>query len=440
MARHTLLTALTGTALAVALTACGTAPGPGTSPGAENDPNAPITLTIGSAMVTEDPEGAVEQEIAKRYMDAHPNVTVEFISMPATEISKRVVTQAATGDLPDMFFVPNDFMPQLYDLEITADLEGLLGADYLAGYNPKILSDSKVNDKMMTVPVYASPYAVIYRTDWFKELGLQAPTTWDEFREVAKALTRDKDNDGKIDTWAFSMVGARNNSGEQRFSLISKSFGADEVYQADGGGWSTDIGTPQFKEALTFFTDLYLKDKVVPPGPVEVDYSMSMELFTGEQTGMILSGPHSLGFITKQNPALEGKLGSFLIPQGPQGQHVSISGLGGYTITESSEHKEVAIDYLKFFTNQENALYFGQQTGRMPVRSDAAQDPFFSTELFNGFLDAMDYTVPPKTFPAYPALMDAIGEAYSNVLSGSATLDEAYETLNTKAKDLLAQA
>lgn len=66
----------------------------------------------------------------------------------------------------------------------------------------------------------------------------------------------------------------------------------------------TSLGTEEFKNALAYFTDLYVKEGVVPPGPVEVDYSASMELFTGEQTGMILSGPHSLGFITKQNPGL----------------------------------------------------------------------------------------------------------------------------------------
>ena len=202
----------------------------------------------------------------------------------------------------------------------------------------------------------------------------------------------------------------------------------------------TSLGTEEFKNALAYFTDLYVKEGVVPPGPVEVDYSASMELFTGEQTGMILSGPHSLGFITKQNPGLEGKLGSFTIPMAKGGKHVSISGIGGYTITESCEHKEVAADYLKFFTNEENALYFGQMTGRMPVRSDAADDPFFSTQLFNGFLQAMDYCIPTKTFPAYPALLDTVGEAYSNILSCTSTLQEAFKTLNTKAQEVIAEA
>ena len=399
-----------------------------------------IVLTIGSAMVTEDPEGGVEQEIANRYMAEHPNVKIEFISMPAPEVSKRIVTQAATGDMPDMFFVPNDFMPQLYDLEITADLETLLGEEYLSGYNQNLLADAKINGKMITVPVYASPYAVIYRTDWFEELGLDIPETWDDFLEVSRALTRDTDGDGKADKWAFSMVGARNNSGEQRFILISQSFGADEIYQEANGEWATGLGTEEFKNALAYFTDLYVKEGVVPPGPVEVDYSASMELFTGEQTGMILSGPHSLGFITKQNPGLEGKLGSFTIPMAEGGKHVSISGIGGYTITEACEHKEVAADYLKFFTNEENALYFGQMTGRMPVRADAADDPFFSTQLFSGFLQAMDYCIPTKTFPAYPALLDTVGEAYSNILSGSASLEEAFQTLNTKAQEVIAEA
>lgn len=397
----------------------------------------PVTLVIGSAMVTEDPEGAVEQEIANRYMALHPNVTIEFISMPATEVSKRVVTQATGGDLPDMFFVPNDFMGQLADLEITADLESLLGDEYLAGYNQSFLEDSKINGKLIMVPMYASPYAVIYRADWFEELGLKTPETWDEFLEVSRQLTRDRDGDGAVDTWAFSMVGARNNSGEQRFTLISKSFGAMEIYADNDGKWVSDLGTDNFKDALQYFTDLYLAEGVVPPGPVEVDYSMSMSLFTGEQTAMILSGPHSLGFITKTNPSLDGKLGSFVIPKGPNGNHTSTSGIGGYTITEACEHKDVAVDYLKFFANEENALYFGQNTGRMPVRTDAADDPFFASTLFSGFLSAMDYCIPNTSFSQYPALMDTIGEAYNNVLAGNSNVDDAVDTMLAKANDII---
>mgnify|MGYP000570949337 CR=1 FL=1 len=46
----------------------------------------------------------------------------------------------------------------------------------------------------------------------------------------------DTDGDGQVDQWAFSMVGSRNNSGEQRFVLFSKSFGADEIYEKRENG------------------------------------------------------------------------------------------------------------------------------------------------------------------------------------------------------------
>ena len=45
------------------------------------------------------------------------------------------------------------------------------------------------------------------------------------------------------------MVGSRDNSGEQRFALLSKSFGADEIYQ-ESDTWKTGIGSSEFEEAL----------------------------------------------------------------------------------------------------------------------------------------------------------------------------------------------
>lgn len=396
-----------------------------------------VTIKIASAMASENPEGGLEQELMDAYMALHPNVKIERISMPAPEVAKQIVNLAHNEDLPDMFFVPNDFMPTLYDLDIVADLETLLGEEWLAGYNQTLLKDAKVNGKMVTIPWYASPYAVIYRLDWFEELGLKTPETWEEFVEVAKKLTRDTDGDGTIDKYAFSMVGARNNSGEQRFVLFTKSFGTDEIYQDADGKWVTDITKDGFKNGLKTFTDLYTVHGVVPAGPTEVDYNASMQLFTSEVTGMILSGPHSLGFITKTNPELDGKLGSFPVPMGTN--HASISGIGGYTICASSKHQEICADYMKFITSPENAIPFGKATGRMPTRTEAAGDPFFSSELFSGFLAAMDYCVDLESFPEYTLLMDYIGEAYSTILAGSATLDEAYDKLCDKAEALLAE-
>ena len=403
--------------------------------GASEKDDGTITLRIASAMVIETPEGGLEQTLADKYMELHPNVKIEFISTPAVEVSKRIVTLAASDDLPDMFFVPTDFMPQLYSMDIVADLEGLLGDEWLAGYNENLLNDVKMNGKMVMVPWYASPYAVIYRLDWFQQLGLTIPKTWTQFLDVAKKMTRDTNSDGVVDTWAFSMVGARNNSGEQRFVLISRSFGTDEIYRNSSGVWESDIDSPAFKKALQYFTELSTVHKVVPPGPVEVDYAKSMELFTSQKTGMILSGPHSLGFITRTNPALKGNLGSFVIPM--EINHASISGVGGYAIAKTSRNQEVAADYLKFITSKENAIWFGQNTGRMPTRTEASSDPYFSSDLFSGFLEAMSYCIPSKTFPAYPILMDTIGEAYSTILAGSSSLDAAFNRMVEKSTAIL---
>ena len=73
----------------------------------------------------------------------------------------------------------------------------------------------------------------------------------------------------------------------------------------------------------------------------------------------------------------------------------------------------------------------------MPTRTEASDDPYFRSVLFKGFLEALDYAVDPETFAQYPALLDTIGEAYSNVLSGVATFDEAYGTLVEKSAALI---
>ncbi len=128
---------------------------------------------------------------------------------------------ALTGseDLPDVFPV--------YDTQMAADMieSGRVKAidDDIEKYMPDrikeiydnypesfypVTEDGKTYG-VANAPALDNGQVMIIRQDWLDKLGLDAPTTMDEFEKVIKAFTEeDPDGNGKADTYGFTYAGS----------------------------------------------------------------------------------------------------------------------------------------------------------------------------------------------------------------------------------------
>ena len=373
----------------------------------------PIVLTVLSTAILENPEGEVFRMLTDEFMALNPDIVIEFEAVPMNSASTTTINASIEGKLPDLYVNYAESIYKFYDLDIATDLNDYLDKAYIDGFYDNLIDEVTIDGQMMFLPWFTTAHAVIYRKDWFEAKNLEVPVTWDDFLAVALALTEDLDGDDKHDRWGLAMIGTKNNSGAIRFTNILRSFGAYEVREANGE-WDTDLDSEAGIEALQFFGDLYTKYKVVPIGPLEVSYSEAITQMSSGQTAMMITGSHSIGAILKENPELEGKLGSFLIPK--KDHHTSTLGIQGYSISKDSPNKEAAIEYLKFLLLKENQLRWHEATGRMPSRKDAGEE-IRDSELFAGFTEALDYVEPIPRVTYYDEMPSILGEAYQSVLT-----------------------
>ncbi|GKX30591.1 sugar ABC transporter substrate-binding protein [Vallitalea longa] len=393
-----------------------------------------VTIRIMSSTITESPEGDIEQDIADEYMKLHPNVTIKYEGVPVNEIPKKITTLATNNSLPDAFFNPPQFIPVSYEMDILAPINELVDEEYMNGFTESSVKDNTINGDLAVFPWYSIPSAIVYRTDWLEETGKEEPTNWEEFLDVAKAMTKDSDGDGNIDRWGFSMVGTRNGSGEARFMTIARNFGVDDVY-LNGDKWETGLTTDNLKNALKYFTDLHNEYGVVPPGPTETGYPEAANYFATGKTGMMLTGSNAIGLITSQNPELADKIGSFMVPAGERQVNYIIS--EGYSITDTSENKDVVVDYLKFMVDKKNSLTFSKATGRLPIRTESSSDEFFQQATFRGFIQALDKPYSQAQFPRYTEVLDIIGEAYTVIMANKVDMDDVMKNIEEKMTEVL---
>ncbi|MBO3088263.1 ABC transporter substrate-binding protein [Cellulomonas dongxiuzhuiae] len=406
--------------LGLAACSTGSTGGPTSTPGASVDPDEKITLRVMSTTMAADPEMSAEQAIADAFMAKHPNVTIEFTPVAYPDYGTRIATVATSGDVPDVFTNGPELAARIADLGIAQDLTPLLGEDFVTGFDQDVLAESYVGDELAYAPYYTIPMSLIYRTDLLEEAGVEPPTTWDEFVDVAKALTVDKNGDGTTDQWGFAMVGAANASGGSRFVPVLRSFGAAELREEDGS-YVTDMDSEGAAKALQLYSDLVNVHGVVPPGALNTAYPDAVNLMASGQTAMIISGSHAIGSIAASGGAeLEDTLGSVPVPRPEDGEHVSVLGQLGFSVSATTEHPEVAAEYIKFYLAKENQLAWTDATGRLPVRLDALEDPALDTPRYHGFIDAMAYGYLTPQAPYYLNVQQIAAEAYQAAINGTA--------------------
>ncbi len=405
---------------AMALAACGSGDSGSASGGGDDDQ---ITLRVMSATVVENPEGDAERAQAEAFMDENPHINIEFIGTPMNELYTQLTTMATGGNVPDVFTNSPEFYAQALELGIVEPLDDLLGEEWIDGFEPATLEQAQIDGSLQFAPFFTIPMALLYRSDLLEETGLEPPTTWDEFKEVAEALTVDEDGDGTPETYGFALVGSNDGSGGSRFIPIMRTFGAAELVE-DGDSWSTEFGTPAAEQAFELYGDL-VDAGVVPPGPLQTSYGEAISLMSTETAAMMVTGSHSMGAIVNQNPDLEGKLAAVPLPTAPGEDTASALGMLGFSISSTSEHKEAAAEFLKFILNEENQLAWNEATGRMPARSDAAATIRETRPELSGFLDAAEYAFVMPQVPYYANLQVIAAENYQAVITGERTPAEA---------------
>lgn len=381
-------------------------------------------LTVLTTAVTQEPEGTLAKEYIAEFEAQHPGVHIECTGVPMNSALQRITTLAASGALPDLFVNVENIIGTLDEMGICEDLTPYLSEEEKSNIVDAVRESCTIDGRIIAYPWYSAPNALIFRTDWFEELGIEPPTTLDEMAAAAQKLTRDTNGDGTIDTYGFGLIGTNDDSGATRFVMIMRSFGARELYFEDGE-WKTEVGSPESIQAFQFFSDLKNKYGVVPPGAIENSFNENVNLMAMEQIGMLIAGSNSVGKIFNANPDLRGKIGSVQMPSAVT-TYTPVSMLG-WSLNPESKNKDLAIEFVKFMSNKENSIKWVETTGRLPVMKDAiAESEYLADPLFDGFIAGVENMVQAPNAPFYAEVKTELGRTYQKLLLDP-TLDVAAE-------------
>ncbi|WP_203582409.1 ABC transporter substrate-binding protein [Microbacterium hibisci] len=162
-----------------------------------------------SIYIDSDPSSvALWEGLVEAYAEVNPDVTIDVETHPSgSEGDNLIKTRLSTGDMNDMFWYnPGSLFQALNPDQTLVPLDDEEWVDSLDDNYKTVVS---TDNGLYGFPIGASAAgAMIYNKDIYAELGLEVPTTWDEFMANNEAI---KDA-GKVpvvqtfaDTWTSQL-------------------------------------------------------------------------------------------------------------------------------------------------------------------------------------------------------------------------------------------
>ena len=288
---------------------------------------------------------------------------------------------ASKGEVPNLVQIDNGFFTRLAVGGALNDLTGsvkTLPKATLEDYDPTFWEYGDVSGKRYGLPWAGSTLVQFYNVDAFKQKGLPAPRSWDEYTRAAKALTS-RSAKGAIfftDGWVFaSMVSSR--GGNILDAQKRPDFDSDKavqslqmMYDLSKGGQAI---VRSFSEANFAVIDWVRTKAFLVTLPTSaysvVKGSISFQVGAVPMPGKTLAGESQL-----------------VIPRG-----------------NSTEETAGAVAFWSYLTRPENTARFSKATYYLPVRQSAKKllGDFANDPVMKAGLEALDNSYNPPRLKLY---------------------------------------
>ncbi len=346
----------------------------------------------------------------KRFMAAHPNVTIERTPIPFADLKQKLLQGATAGQLPDIAVIDNPDHQAFAALGILEDLTDRVktwgqAASYFEGpWNSTIWQG-----KNYGIPDNSNCLVLWHNTAFTGPAEVAAPTTWDELKAAAKKLTEG-------DRLGLAVSAVKSEEGTFQWLPFLWETGEDIPTIDSAGG----------QAALQLWVDL-VNGGNMSKGILGWTQQDVLTHFQNGKAAMMINGPWQIPVLKEQNPDLKWEVA--VLPK--EKQSASILGGENYSIIKGGKNIDAAWELLSWTQQPENLKQYLSEAGKLPSRQDLAKDPYWTGDPVLGvFVEQLKVAKPRAYGDKYPEISNAIQEAIQAAVSGQTPVAQAL----TKAK------
>ncbi|MEB7509774.1 sugar ABC transporter substrate-binding protein [Serratia marcescens] len=284
-----------------------------------------------------------EQEIAKRFEQANPDIKIEIELTPSAQYFVKLDSAAAGGVAPDIFWIN---MPYFVQYAKNGIMEPL--APYIKDSGLKLddvvassVKAYQYDGQQMAIPRDVDSIAVWYNKKLFDQAGVSYPTSdwnWDDLKSKAIAL-----KNGLKGT-AFPLVMDLSIDGQDSYMNLLFQNG-NHIVPKDGQ--PTDIANDK---SLWVYQQLQgmMKDGLMPSAQ-QMSEVKTENIFQSNRAAMVYAGSW-LAAPFANNPLINDHIGVVMMPKIERQSGVAHS--LAFAMSAKSAHKQAAWKYIAFMSSE----------------------------------------------------------------------------------------
>ena len=345
--------------------------------------------TINVFLYMQEHEKEIYKGLVEEFVEEHKDEIKEVVFEVTTqdEYNTKMIANMTAGDMPDVFYVGPAAVRSYVDNGYILPLDDYVDAatvEKIWGTTQEIYRYDGTNvgaGSLYALPKDLSCFAFAYNKDLFDEAGLaypdpEKPYTYDEFIEVCKALTKDKDGDGETDQWGVANA--------NQFGMTPYLYSNGVKFLNDDMTKVNVANNEALKNALKFYTDLTLNG--LTPS-VDQDTALGgYQRWLDGQIGFYACGTWDIAaFMDDSTFPYEWDLTGW--PIGPDGDGRSHTWMGsvGYCISKNTENPDLCAELIAKLSTDED----GQKAVSGITTGSSIQLPNISDLAYGEFLDAV---------------------------------------------------
>lgn len=360
----------------------------------------------------------------------HPGTKLEILYVPWGSLPQKRDTMFAAGDAPDLLQSGAVMVVDYALKKMVIPIDDRLAQwkqqhDYYASS----IEAATYNGKIYGLPSRIDARAMIYRTDLFKAKGLSLPTTWDELKSAALALTVKKGSE-------YTRLGYSLTFTNQQFFPVLWQNGGD-VLSKDGRSPAFD--SPEGIDALSYWVDVL--DSIAPQGTQLSAAGPQIPLIAAGRIAAEMNGDGEMFNVVTFAPSIVSDI-KVLPPLKRKTQVINVFN-NWFGITTQSKDPDLSWALLTAFNEPKTLLAYDQTNSSLPPRKSLAKSSFVTDPKYQltEFLDIVQhYAKPQPKVPSYAECWKSMDDGLQAALRHQSSPQEALKQVAAKWRQLLQEA
>jgi len=399
------------------------------------------------------PDMVTMQSMMSAFNEAHPDIKVNWVTLPENELRQKVTTDIASGagqydvvtvsNYETPIWAKNDWLKPMDDLPEDYAVDDLL---------TPVKDGLSVDGTLYALPFYAESSVTYYRKDLFEKAGLEMPEkpTWDQIKEYAAKIH--SPSDGVYGVCLRGLPGWGQNMA--LFDTMVNSFGG-RWFDMD---WQPQLTSDEWKNAANAYVELL--DNYGPPGVTSNGFTESETLFANGQCGMWVDSTVAASYVSDpETSKVAENVGFAQAPYQTTEKGSNWLFTWALAVPQSSQHQDAAETFVEWATSQDYIQAVADEKGWLSVppgtrQSTYASDDYVKAAPFAPLVEQAISSASPNdpsaqevpytgvqfvTIPQFQAIGTRVGQLMAAMLSGQQSVEEALQQGQTFTERMMKQ-